>query len=90
MFINTLPLAINLAACTNFDDVISEVKNVMFEAYDNQDVPLNIIVDAVHPVRDLSYNPLFQVGFIFQEPPAGVEFSGLDSEFLPVHSGGAR
>ncbi|MFT6265595.1 MAG: amino acid adenylation domain-containing protein [Oleiphilaceae bacterium] len=88
-FINTLPLATDLSGCQNFEEVISEVKNVMFEAYDNQDIPLNMIVDAVHPVRDLSYNPLFQVGFIFQEPPAGIEFSGLESELLPVHSGGA-
>jgi len=88
-FINTLPLATNLAGCRNFESVIAEVKNVMFEAYDNQDVPLNKIVDAVHPTRDLSYNPLFQVGFIFQEPPAGIEFNGLDSELIPVHSGGA-
>lgn len=88
-FINTLPLATNLAECQSFESVLSEVKNVMFEAYDNQDVPLNKIVDAVQPTRDLSYNPLFQVGFIFQEPPAGIELNGLDSELLPVHSGGA-
>ena len=88
-FINTLPLATNLADCRNFESVIAEVKSVMFEAYDNQDVPLNKIVDAVHPVRDLSYNPLFQVGFIFQEPPAGIELNGLNSELIPVHSGGA-
>jgi len=88
-FINTLPLATNLADCRSFESVIAEVKSVMFEAYDNQDVPLNKIVDAVHPVRDLSYNPLFQVGFIFQEPPAGIEFDGLNSELIPVHSGGA-
>jgi amino acid adenylation domain-containing protein len=88
-FINTLPLATNLADCRNFESVISEVKTVMFEAYDNQDVPLNKIVDAVHPKRDLSYNPLFQVGFVFQEPPAGIELNGLDSEMIPIHSGGA-
>ena len=88
-FINTLPLAINLAKCDSFDAIISIAKEVMLEAYDNQEIPLSKIVDAIHPARDPSYNPLFQVGFIFQEPPAEITLSDLSAEFIPVHSGGA-
>ena len=88
-FINTLPLAIDLAACDSFKSLIAQVKEVMLEAFDNQDVPLNKIVDVAHPARDPSYNPLFQVGFIFQEPPAGIMLDGVEGELLPVHSGGA-
>ncbi|MGK0463728.1 MAG: acyl transferase domain-containing protein, partial [Lentimonas sp.] len=88
-FINTLPLAINLAKCDSFDAVISAAKEVMLEAYDNQEIPLSKIVDFVHPVRDPSYNPLFQVGFIFQEPPAEINLNELSAEFIPIHSGGA-
>ncbi|MDX1452777.1 MAG: amino acid adenylation domain-containing protein [Oleiphilaceae bacterium] len=88
-FINTLPLAIDLGDCDSFDSVVKAVEQVMFEAYDHQDVPLNKIVDAVKPARDLSYNPLFQVGFVFQEPPAEIPIEDLDTVLLPVHSGGA-
>lgn len=88
-FINTLPLATDFSQISDFSSLIAKVKEVMLEAYDNQSVPLEVIVDAVKPKRDLSHNPLFQVGFIFQDPPIDVNLHGLECDTLALHSGGA-
>ena len=88
-FINTLPLATDFSNISDFISLLAKVKEVMLEAYDNQSVPLEAIVEALNPKRDQSYNPLFQVGFIFQEPPVDINLHGLECSTLPLHSGGA-
>ena len=88
-FLNTLPLATNFENITNFSSLLKSVKEVMLEAYDNQEVPFERIVDAVCKERDHSYNPLFQVGFLLQEPPVEINLPGLKCTPIDVHSGGA-
>ncbi len=88
-FINTLPMATDFSQVTDFVSLLAKVKELTLEAYDNQSVPLEAIVEAINPKRDQSYNPLFQVGFIFQEPPTEVNLPGLECHTLPLHSGGA-
>lgn len=88
-FINTLPLATNFDQITDFNSLLAVIKEVMLEAYDNQSVPFERIVDAINPNRDHSYNPIFQVGFIFQEPPTDVNLPGMKCTTIPLHSGGS-
>lgn len=88
-FLNTLPLATNFENILNFDSLLKSVKEVMLEAYDNQEVSFERIVDAVCKERDHSYNPLYQVGFLFQEPPVEIKLSGLKCTAIDVHSGGS-
>jgi hypothetical protein len=35
----------------------------MLDALANQDVPFERVVKAVHPARNLAFNPIFQVSF---------------------------
>lgn len=88
-FINTLPIALEITGNPSFFELLSQVTNVVMEARDNQDVPLENIVEALNPHRDASYNPLFQAGFVFQEPPAQLQLAGLRCDPLDLHSGGA-
>lgn len=68
-FINTLPLATLFKDGMTFTDLLAQVKSVMMDAYENQAVPLEEIVHSLGLKRDPSRTPLFQVGFVFQEPP---------------------
>jgi amino acid adenylation domain-containing protein len=88
-FINTLPIATRFDGIEAFPQLIASVKTAMIEAVEAQDVPFEAIVDAVKPRRDPSFNPLFQVGFVFQEPPVQLRLAGASLEDLQVHSGGA-
>ena len=88
-FINTLPLATDMSRVDDFESLLAAVKAVLLEAYDNQTVPFEAIVDAVNPVRDHSYNPIFQVGFVFQTPPVDIDLAGLNCTTVPLFSGGA-
>lgn len=65
-FVNTLLLRANLAGEPTFSGLLAQLKQTALEAYNHQDLPLEKIVEAINPERNLSYNPLFQVMFVLQ------------------------
>jgi len=65
-FINTLPLRTNLANNPTFTELLEQVRAVSLDAYANQDVSFDAIVDEMNPERSLSYNPIFQLLFAYQ------------------------
>ncbi|HEU5382323.1 MAG TPA: amino acid adenylation domain-containing protein [Ktedonobacteraceae bacterium] len=69
MMINTVVLRTNLSGDPSFRDLLQQVRQVTLEAYANQDLPFNKVVEALHPTRTLDGNPLFQVAFAFHDSP---------------------
>jgi amino acid adenylation domain-containing protein len=65
-FINTLVLRTDINPEASFVELLQSVKATTLEAYENQEVPFEKIVEATTTGRDLSQNPLFQVMFVFQ------------------------
>ncbi|MBD0328279.1 MAG: AMP-binding protein, partial [Pyrinomonadaceae bacterium] len=77
-FVNTLVLRTSLKGNPNFIELVNRVRQVALEAYENQDVPFEQIVEALQPDRSLDHNPLFQVMFVLQNAPQGqLELPGL-------------
>ncbi len=66
-FLNTLVFRTNLSENPSFLDVLSRVKKVCLEAYENQDFPFEKLVEKLQPSRHLNHSPLFQVMFTLQK-----------------------
>jgi non-ribosomal peptide synthetase component F len=82
-FVNTLALRSEVTADAFFTELLQQVKATTLEAYENQDVPFEKVVDAVVKERDQSRSPLFQVMFILQNTPEVPELSLGELKLLP-------
>lgn len=83
-FTNNLVIRTTFSENNSFRELLRIVRGVTLEAYSNQDVPFEKIVEELSLERDISRNPIFQVFFSFQESPvrsarlSGMSISSID------------
>ena len=65
-FVNTWVLRVGVHSAQRFSDVLERVRQNALDAYGNQDVPFELLVEQLNPVRSAAHHPLFQVGMVFQ------------------------
>ncbi|CAM4057766.1 amino acid adenylation protein [Bacillus manliponensis] len=61
LYLNTLPLKVELDNNEQYTSLLQKVKQVVMEAFSHQDVSFERIVEEIQPERNLSRNPLFDV-----------------------------
>jgi len=84
-FVNTLPLRLDLSDSPSFAQLVAQARRVSVAAMDHQDLPFEMIVEAVQPQRTLSHAPLFQAMLTLQSSPGSApEAAGLSFEMLDV------
>src|SRR5436305_8671167 len=84
-FINTIVLRTEVRRDDRFTDLLTRVREVALDGYADQDVPFEDLLARLHPERDASRTPLFQVMFNYlNQPELRVGLAGLAVRHLPT------
>ncbi|MFN0185512.1 MAG: amino acid adenylation domain-containing protein [Aquabacterium sp.] len=66
-FVNTLPLRLEIDPAQSFQSLLTQVRQVVLEAFQYPDVPFEQLVRELRVVRDESRFPVYQTIFSFQQ-----------------------
>jgi non-ribosomal peptide synthetase component F len=62
-------------------EMLNHVKDRVIAGQDHQDIPFDQVVEVVNPPRSLSYNPLFQTMFVWNNAERGERaLEGLEAQ----------
>ena len=90
-FVNTLALRTSFAGNPSFQEYLKQVRQVVLEATENQDVPFDKLVEELHPDRSAAHSPIVQVMFSVEQDLFQRDlFQGLKAEWLDVDTGTAK
>ena len=88
-FVNTWVLRVGVRAADRFSEVLERVRQKALDAYRNQDVPFELLVEALNPVRSAAHHPLFQVLTVFQNmarPEMALDGVRVESVAMSTHT----
>lgn len=75
-FINTLVIRTDMSGNPTFAELLQRVRDVALDAYDNQVIPFETLLEELSPEHDLSRTPYFQTMLVLE--------TISDEDFTPV------
>ena len=90
-FVNNLVINERIGKDQTFSEYLTKVQRTILEAFANQDVPFEKLVEIIQPERRQGVNPVFQTVFNWQEAIADkFALPGLEIEAVDFYSGLTR
>lgn len=90
-FVNTLVLRTQLQGNPEFSELLVLVKKVILDAFNNQDIVFDKLVEVLQPERNLSHSPLFQIEFAWQNAfDMAINLPDLQAMLYPLQSSVAK
>lgn len=66
-FVNMVPIRADLSGSPTFREVLARVRTRVVGTIKHQDYPFSLLIERLHPARDLSRSPIFQTTFVLQK-----------------------
>lgn len=67
MFVNTLPVRMQLTGAVTFQEFVKAVKQKMLAVLSHQEYPYEELIEVLKVERDTGRNPLFDIMFVFDQ-----------------------
>ena len=91
LFVNTLPIRMNLSGNPGVLAFLKQIREVMWDAFSWQAAPFEALVSKITPQRDLSHTPVFQVLITLRNvPKSQTSLEGLKVESLFQEEAGSQ
>ncbi|HZF11552.1 MAG TPA: amino acid adenylation domain-containing protein, partial [Thermoanaerobaculia bacterium] len=89
-FVNLVVLRLDLGGNPRFQALVSRARETLAGAYAHQDLPFEKLVEALEPVRDPMYTPLFQTLLTLQNAPLRFDLAGLELSRIEIEGAAAK
>ncbi|TDD01518.1 amino acid adenylation domain-containing protein [Nonomuraea deserti] len=71
-FANSVALRCRIRPDRTFAELVAAMRETCLDAYDNQDLPLDVLAQQLSPETDISRNPIYQVNLTLHNTPEPV------------------
>lgn len=83
VFINMIPVRVNLSETMTFNELLGQVNAKVIDGLSYQQLPFDMLVEALNVKRENQTTPIFQVAFGLQETPVKTQ-KVADLEMSPI------